>query len=112
MTGRVRLAPRRDHEVIAVEHEGARYKIGLGRDFTPPNQFGAVREVFINEHRVNSALDVLCSDGAILMSLLLQYGHPVDEIAASLKRNPDGSPASLLGVVAELIKQANHHKGG
>jgi hypothetical protein len=108
MSARHRLAPRRDHEVIAIEHEGARYKIGLGREFTPPTQLGPVLEVFINEQKVNSALDVLCSDGAILMSLLLQYGHPADEIAASLKRNPDGSPASPLGVAAKLIKEANH----
>jgi hypothetical protein len=106
MTGRHRLAPRRDHEVIAIEHEGARYKIGLGREFTPPAQLGPVFEVFINEQKVNSALDVLCSDGAILMSLLLQYGHPADEIAASLKRNPDGSPASPLGVAAKLACEA------
>jgi hypothetical protein len=111
MTGRHRLASRRDHEVIAIEHEGARYKIGFGREFTPPAQLGPVMEVFINEQKVNSSLDVLCSDGAILMSLLLQYGHPADQIAASLKRNPDGSPGSLLGVVAKLINQANH-KGG
>lgn len=107
MTVRRRLADRRDLETISVEHEGQRYKVGLGREFWPPHTFGPVKEVFVNAQKVNSPVDVLVSDGAILMSLLLQYGHPADEIAASLKRNPDGSPASPLGIAAALIKQAN-----
>lgn len=106
MTARQRLAPRRDLETVAVEHEGQRYKVGLGREFSPPSTFGPVIEVFVNAQKVNSPVDVLVSDGAILMSLLLQYGHPAEEIAASLKRNPDGSPASPLGVAAKLICEA------
>lgn len=108
MSSRRRLASRRCHEVHAIEHDGARFKISLGRDFAPPNLVGPVEEVFINEQRVNSQIDVLVSDGAILMSLLLQYGHPADEIAASLKRNPDGSPASPIGIAAKLISEASH----
>jgi len=108
MTARHRLAARRDLETIAVEHDGQRYKVGLGREYTPPRNFGPVLEVFVNAQQVNSQIDVLVSDGAILMSLLLQYGHPADEIAASLKRNPDGSPASPLGIAAKLINEANY----
>jgi hypothetical protein len=39
-----------------------------------------VIEVFLNAQRVNSPLDALVSDGAILMSMLLQYGCPAAEI--------------------------------
>lgn len=112
MSARHRLAARRDLETIAVEHEGQRYKVGLGREFSPPETYGPVAEVFVNAQKVNSPVDVLVSDGAILMSLLLQYGHPAEEIAASLKRNPDGSPASPLGIAALLVKQANSTQGG
>lgn len=102
MTERRRLSQRRALETIAVEHDNQRYKIGLGRERGQND----VLEVFINAQQVNSQVDVLASDGAILMSLLIQYGHPVEEIAKSMKKNPDGSPSSPLGLAAALINQA------
>jgi hypothetical protein len=114
VTHRHRVANRRTLETFAVEVEGQRYKIGLGRETTVPlgplenlrlslNDLGPVIEVFVNAQKVNTQADLLASDGAILMSLLIQYGHPVEEIARSMKRNPDGSPASPLGIAAALI---------
>ncbi|WP_316228355.1 MULTISPECIES: hypothetical protein [unclassified Bradyrhizobium] len=100
MTPRRRPANRRFHETVIAEHEGQRFKIGLGREQAD------VVEVFINAQQVNSTMDVLASDGAILMSLLIQYGHPIEEIARSMKRNPDGSPASILGLAAAEILRA------
>jgi hypothetical protein len=61
--------------------------------------------VFVNAQKVNSPADVLVSDGAILMSLLLQHGCPVDIIRHAMKRNPDGSPSSPLGRAAALINE-------
>ena len=43
------------------------------------------------------------SDGAILMSMLLQYGCSPAEIAKSMKRNSDGRPASPLGRAAAFL---------
>jgi hypothetical protein len=37
---------------------------------------GPIVEVFLNAQKVNTPADVLASDGAILMSMLLQYGCP------------------------------------
>lgn len=99
---RTRPANRRSHETIAIEHDRQRYKIGLGRDFRN-GQFGPVIEVFLNAQQVNSQIDVLAGDGAILMSLLLQHGCPPDVIAHAMKRNPDGSPASPLGRAAAYL---------
>ena len=119
MTERQRLANRRAHETIAVEHEGQRYKIGLGREIlarpddiisqggvaAPVRKllFGPIAEVFLNAQQVNSQIDVLASDGAILMSMLLQYGCPATDIFHAMKRNPDGSPASPLGRAAAYL---------
>jgi hypothetical protein len=99
---RHRLNNRRLHETIAIEHEGQRYKIGLGREFGA-GVVGPVLEVFLNAQRVNTPADVLASDGAILMSMLLQYGCPPADIAHAMKRNPDGSPASPLGRAAAFL---------
>lgn len=109
MTHRQRLANRRHHETVAIEHEGQRYKVGLGREklcdgscgATP--RFSPIAEVFINAQKVNSPLDVIASDAAILMSLLIQYGCPPADIFHAMKRNPDGSPASPLGRAAAYL---------
>jgi hypothetical protein len=105
MTPRKRVSNRRHHEVIAVEHEGQRYKIGLGREFLD-GSLGPIVEVFVNAQHVNSQMDLIAGEGAILMSMLLQYGHPASEIAKSMKKNPDGSPSSPLGRAAALINEA------
>jgi hypothetical protein len=105
MTTRHRLANRRATETIAIEHDGQRYKIGLGREVTciERGKLGPIAEVFISGQRVNSSVDVLASDGAILMSMLLQYGCPPADIYHAMKRNPDGSLASPLGRAAAYL---------
>lgn len=103
MSPRHRLANRRPLETHAIEHEGQRYKVSLGRDVGSRD----VLEVFINAQKVNSPADVLVSDGAILMSLLLQHGCPIETIHHAMKRNPDGSPSSPLGRAAALIAESS-----
>ena len=103
MTHRIRLADRRAHETIAIEHGNQRYKVGLGRELRTDRTLGPIVEVFLNAQKVNSSLDVLANDGAILLSLALQYGCPPEIIRHAMKRNPDGSPASPLGVAANFL---------
>jgi hypothetical protein len=117
---RHRPANRRSHETIAIEHEGQRYKIGLGRDvMAKPSEIdfsgedisipvdaiklGPIVEVFCNAQQVNSTVDVLVGDGAILISLLLQHGCPPATIFHAMKRNPDGTAASPLGRAAAYL---------
>lgn len=109
MTDRLRLANRRALETFAIEHESQRYKVGLGREVVciERSLVGPVIEVFLNAQQVNSQLDVLASDGAILMSMLLQHGCAIETIHHALKRNSDGTPASPLGRAAALIVKAS-----
>lgn len=112
MIHRQRLASRRTHETVAVEMLEQRFKVGIGRE-TDIRDVGDVlqvtvgppAEVFINAQKPNSALDVLCSDSAILMSLLIQYGCPIENIRHSMKRDPDGKPSSPLGFAADLLNE-------
>jgi hypothetical protein len=61
-------------------------------------------EVFINAARTpGTDLDAMARDGAILLSLCLQYGIPVDVIKGALTRNPDGSPSAITGLVIDRI---------
>ena len=66
-----------------------------------------VREVFLSTRKVGNGFDSACRDIAVLMSLLLQYGCPVDEIAHSLTREENGDPAGVAGIAALFIKERN-----
>ncbi len=108
MSHRIQLHQRRHLETIAVEHEGQRFKVGIGREMLcgDREQLGPIVEVWLNAQKANSAIDVLASDGAILMSMLIQYGCRPAEIVKSMKRNTDGTPASPLGMAAALISDS------
>src|SRR5258708_6207148 len=93
---RERLPNRRPAIAFDFQHRGMRYRAHVGFF-----ENGAPAELFIDSSKQNSALDCFANDGAILVSLLLQNGTTLPEIGHSLKRNPDGSPASLIGEAVE-----------
>jgi hypothetical protein len=47
------------------------------------------------------------ADCAIVISLLLQFGFPIDTIRHALQRDGDGSPATLLGAALNLLRFAD-----
>ena len=89
---RNRLPNRRPAETIAFERDGSQYQMTVG--YFPD---GRVGEVFLNADRADSLLDILTSDAAILASLALQYGCPLDALAHALRRERGvaTSPISL-----------------
>ena len=105
MTNRARLPDRRYHETVACEFQGQRLKIGLGRQMLSEDGHAArVTEVFISAQKPNSFVDAFASDGEILMSLALQHGCAAETIAHAMKRNADGTPATPLGLAADLLR--------
>lgn len=99
MTHRQRLPNRRFHETFSIEHWGMTYKIGLGRY----NDDGTIHEVFINCGRTGEQAETLARDSAILLSLLLQYGVPVEAIKKSITRNIDGTPTGPIGAIIDIL---------
>jgi hypothetical protein len=65
---------------------------------------GRIAEIFLNADRANSLLDFLMSDAAILASIALQYGAPLDEIRHALKRDSRGKAASPIGEALDRIE--------
>jgi hypothetical protein len=96
---RDRLPDRRPAISTSFERDGARFEMTAG--FYPD---GRVGEVFVNADRANSLLDFLMSDAAILASLALQYGAPLDEIRHALKRDIRGQAASPIGAALDRIE--------
>jgi hypothetical protein len=95
---RDRLPNRRAAETIAFERDRSQYEMTVG--YYPD---GRVGEVFLNADRADSLLDVLTSDAAILASLALQYGCPLEAITHALKRDARGVAASPIGAAMDLI---------
>jgi hypothetical protein len=98
MTNRRRLANRRSSVTSNVEHHGNRFRMTVGHYET-----GEIGEIFLNADLANSAFDAFIGDAAILVSLLLQYGCPIREIAHALKRDSLGQPASPIGAALDRI---------
>jgi hypothetical protein len=62
-------------------------------------------EVFLNNHRNNSAADVAARDSAILLSFALQYGPPVEDIRRALTRDAAGNALGVVGVCLDLLAE-------
>jgi hypothetical protein len=97
--GRKKLPDRRPAETLTFEHNGASFTMTAGR-----YDDGRIGEIFMNAAHANSALDFVMSDGAILLSIALQYGAPLDEIRRALKLTTSGEAASPLGKALDLIQ--------
>jgi hypothetical protein len=95
---RERLPNRRPSQNIAFERDNLNYRMTVGHY---PD--GRVGEVFLNAEHANSTLDALAHDAAILASLALQHGCPLETIAHALKRDTAGKAASAIGVAIDLV---------
>jgi hypothetical protein len=95
---RERLPDRRAAISTSFDRDGARFEMTTG--FYPDMRPG---EIFLNADRANSLLDFLMSDAAILASIALQYGAPLDELRHALKRNSSGAAASPIGEALDRI---------
>jgi hypothetical protein len=95
---RQRLPNKRACETTSFQRDGARFEMTVG--YYPDATVG---EIFLSADRANSLLDFLMSDAAILASLALQYGAPLDEIRHALKRDSRGAAASPIGAALDLV---------
>lgn len=93
------LPNRRLHETLHFEHWGQKYVVGLGR----AQPTGPVAEVFLNCAKSGTQAETLARDSAVLMSLALQHGVPIETIRHAITRNVDGSPAGPVGALVDLM---------
>jgi hypothetical protein len=95
---RDRLPNRRAAISTSFERDGARFEMTAG--YYPDGRPG---EIFLAADRANSLLDFLMSDAAILASIALQYGAPLEEIKHALKRDIRGVAQSPIGAALDKI---------
>jgi hypothetical protein len=103
MTDRRRLSNRRARETFDFEANGLFYCCTVSRY---PD--GTLGEIFISNAKVNSHSDAAAKDSAVVASLALQFGIPVDVIRRALLRDSRGVASSPLGVALDLMCGARH----
>ena len=81
------------------ERDGARFAMTAG--FYPNMRPG---EIFLTADRANSLLDFLMSDAAILASLAMQFGCPLDTLRHAIKRDGSGTASSPIGEALDRIE--------
>jgi hypothetical protein len=95
---RERLADRRASELFGFQCGGFAYVATI-------SQFpdGRLAEIFLTNGKCGSDSDTAARDGAIVCSLALQYGVPVDVIRKALLRNADGCGSGPLATALDII---------
>ena len=94
---RQRLPNRRECETYEFERDKLKYTISYGR----PHHGGPVRELFINAGKSGTNMESLMCDASTAISVALQNGATPQELAHSITRNPDGTPASPIGQILD-----------
>ena len=108
---RIPLVNRRSAASFEVEHfdplSGAstplRYHVAVG-------QFkdGSAGEVFITPQGSSgkgSMLEAIARDAAILMSLALQYGAPIETMRRAMTRDEQERPQTFVGAVLDAVEK-------
>lgn len=99
MSTRQTLPMRRPHISFSFQCGGMNFIGAYGID-----RNGTVRELWINGEKHNSAISVLAADCAVLASLALQYGCPLEVMARAVQRNPNGAAAGPAGVAIDMVR--------
>jgi ribonucleoside-diphosphate reductase alpha chain len=101
MTARERLPNRRASESFTFECNGLRYT-ATASWFDD----GRLAEIFLSNCKAGSHSDAAAKDSAVVCSIALQHGVPVETIRKALLRDPRGNPSSPLGCALDLLVQS------
>jgi hypothetical protein len=95
---RRRLPNRRNCETFDIESSSMPFTVTISRF-----EDGSLGEIFVSNHKNGSHADVSARDAAIIASVALQYGAPVDVLRKALIRDSRGNASGPLGVALDLL---------
>jgi ribonucleoside-diphosphate reductase alpha chain len=98
MSARQRLPNRRRSESFSFECNGLKYT-ATASWFDD----GRLAEIFLSNCKAGSHSDAAAKDSAVVCSIALQHGVPVETIRKALLRDARGNPSSPLGAALDLI---------
>lgn len=71
---------------------------------------GRIGEVFISGAKAGSEIDAIARDGAVLLSIALQYGVPLETVKHAISRNVDSSAITIIGAVIDQLAKMEGEK--
>jgi len=102
------LPHRRYGESFDIQHLGIRYSMQIGC-----YEDGRVGEVFLGmEKAAGTAMDVNARDMAVVMSMAIQHGVPIERMLKAVTKDSEGRSEGLMGHVLELIAAWKPVRGG
>jgi hypothetical protein len=96
---RNRLPNRRLAETFELQVAALKYTVTVGR-FAD----GSIGELFLSNHKSNSAADTNARDAAIAFSLAVQHGADPEAIRKALSRDGQGRASGPLGAALDAIQ--------
>jgi hypothetical protein len=100
VSARRRLQNRREATTFDLEVGGLKFTCTVGRF-----DDGSIGEVFLSNHHVNSQAGIMAADQAVLTSLALQFGCPLETLRKSLMRDSSGRATSPIGAALDLLAE-------
>ena len=100
MSERAALPARRAAETFQLTHGGKNTTFMVTFGYYENLRLG---EIFISGAKAGSEVEAVARDGAVLLSIALQYGVPVETIKGAITRNLDGTPSTIIGAVVDKI---------
>ncbi len=100
MTDRRRLPNRRRSETFDLESQGLKFTATISR-FAD----GTLGEIFLCNHKAGSMAGINAQDSAVVCSIALQYGVPLDVIRKALMRDERGRASGPLGAALDLLAE-------
>jgi hypothetical protein len=98
---RQRLPNRRGCTTFDVNVNGRRYRCTASF-----YDDGRLAEIFLSNNKAGSDSDVAARDSAVVCSIALQHGVPLETIRRALMRDSHGVANSPLGVALDLLAGA------
>ncbi len=95
---RQRLPDRRASESFNFEVAGFRYVATVSRF-----DDGRAAEIFLGNGKAGSTTDAAARDSAVVASIALQHGVPLETLRRALLRDSQGRPGGPLGAVLDIL---------
>ena len=97
-TPREKLPDRRPCESFSFECNNLHYTASISRYAD-----GRLAEIFLGNAKAGSHSDAAAKDSAVVCSIALQHGVPVETMRHALLRDARGNASSPLGMALDLI---------
>jgi hypothetical protein len=95
---RIRLPDRRPSENFEIDVNGRKYRCSYSRF---PD--GRLAEIFLSNNKSGSDSDTAAKDSAVVCSIALQFGVPLETIRKALMRDSRGRPSGPLGLALDIL---------